>query len=66
MLVDYSLVLISLQVRKANRIGDHYDAKKYSEYTICFAVSGIIFHIILVLVVITVFLMLHYVADVFR
>ena len=61
----YVMIHLCVQVRKANRIGAHYDAKKYSEYTVCFAVSGIIFHIILVLVVITVFLMLHFIAGVF-
>ena len=54
-----------MQVRKANRIGDLHEAKKYSEYTLCFSIGGIVFHIILALMVITLFLMLHYIAGAF-
>lgn len=54
-----------VQVRKANRIGDLHEAKKYSEYTLCFFIGGIVFHFILALMVITMFLMLHYIAGTF-
>ena len=56
---------IWLQVKKANQIGDQHTAKKYSEYTLCFSIGGIVFHIILVLIVIMTFLLLHFVAGVF-
>ena len=54
-----------MQVRKANRMGDHRKAKEYSEYTLCFAIGGIMFHIILVMIVITMFLMLHFIVGAF-
>lgn len=62
MCTELSLI-IYLQVRKANRIGDLHEAKKLSEYTLCFSIGGIVFHIILALMVIMMFLMLHYIAG---
>ena len=67
-LLIHNLIIILfflVQVRKANRTGRVQDAETYSEYTLCFSIGGIIFHIALVLIVITAFLLLHLVGRVF-
>jgi len=57
--------LLYLQVQKDNREKRYKDAKKHSEYVVCFNITGVILHVLLVLAVIATALILHFVFDVF-
>ena len=64
----YSKIFIFcfLQVQRDNLKRRYDDAKKHSEYVMCLNITGIIFHILIVLAVITTFLVLHFVFGVFN
>lgn len=57
--------LFYLQVQKDNRDKRYNDAKRHSEYVVCFNITGAILHVLLVLAVIATALILHFVFDVF-
>ena len=54
-----------MQVQKDNREKRYKDAKRHSEYVVCFNITGVILHVLLVLAVIATALILHFVFDVF-